>query len=339
MKMLRYKAFAAISLVALTASACNGAAAESGKAPVPRDVSAAQLRSVTLNVGDQKGGTKTLLEASGQLKSLPFKVNFSTFTSGPPELEAVNAGAVDVAQVGNTPPIFSAAAKSNNSVVAAIKDPASGDAILTPKESTLNGVRSLRGKTIAVAKGTSAHGHLLRQLAKAGLSTKDVHLSFLQPSDAYAAFTQHRVDAWAIWDPYTAQAELIDHARVLVDGDGVANGLEFQVASRSALADPGKNAAIEKVVAAVFRAEYWANTHKLQWAQAYAKATGLSVATAGRQADRGGKFPIPLDKSVIDDEQRLADSFTEEKSLPGKVNFADFVDNRYGAKLSTEKEK
>jgi sulfonate transport system substrate-binding protein len=36
-------------------------------------------------------------------------VAFSTFTSGPPQVEAATAGKIDFAITGNTPPIFGAA--------------------------------------------------------------------------------------------------------------------------------------------------------------------------------------------------------------------------------------
>ncbi|MGP3638634.1 ABC transporter substrate-binding protein, partial [Streptomyces sp. 24-1644] len=63
---------------------------------------------ITLNVGDQKGGYEAILRASVELDDLDYRFAWSTFTSGPPLLEAVNAGAVDVGGVGNTPPVFAA---------------------------------------------------------------------------------------------------------------------------------------------------------------------------------------------------------------------------------------
>src|SRR5690242_15528896 len=102
----------AVPLIALLALAACGTSTEATTASVPKPVSAAELAKVTLKVGDQKGGSKALLTASGLLKDLPYKIEWSTFTSGPPLLEAVSAGGVDVGRVGNTPPIFAAAAKA-----------------------------------------------------------------------------------------------------------------------------------------------------------------------------------------------------------------------------------
>ena len=71
--------------------------------------------SLTLNVGDQKGGSEALLRAAGELDDLHYKIKWSTFTSGPPLLEAVNAKAVDIGGVGNTPPVVRRRRRSRRS--------------------------------------------------------------------------------------------------------------------------------------------------------------------------------------------------------------------------------
>ncbi|MFE3170431.1 ABC transporter substrate-binding protein [Amycolatopsis sp. NPDC059090] len=324
---LRNVLAAALLLTGLTA--CSSSTSD-GRAPVPAAVSPADLKKVTLRVGDQKGGVKSLLTAANQLSGTPYRVEWSTFTSGPPLLEAASAGAIDVGRVGNTPPIFAAASKAKISVVSVAKSNVERETILVPPDSPLTDVASLRGKTVGVAKGSSAHGQLLNTLKKASLSTKDIKISFLQPSEAFAAFTQHQIDAWAIWDPYTAQAQLEAHARVLADGRGASNGLAFETASTTALADPGKNSAIKDFVQRVVKAQLWANSHPDEWARAWAAETGLKPEVAKKAVSAGRDRPIPLDDSVVASEQQLADAFTNEGTLPGKVDFAAFVDRRYG---------
>jgi sulfonate transport system substrate-binding protein len=320
---------------ALALAGCGSAAQDPGPAAVPPPVSAADLAKVTLKIGDQKGGVKSLLIAAKQLDNLPYKIEWSTFTSGPPLLEAASAGAIDIGRVGNTPPIFAAAAKAKIAVVSVSKSNVEREAILVPDDSPLKDVASLKGKTIGVAKGSSAHGQLLNTLHNAGLSTKDVKVSFLQPAEAYAAFTQHTIDAWAIWDPYTAQAQLEAKARVLADGRGASNGLSFQTASTAALADPGKNSAIRDFVVRVVKAQKWADSHRPEWAAAWAKETGLKLDVAQKAVDAGRDLPTPLDDAVVKSEQQLADAFSDEKTLPGKVDFAAYADRRFGPDLET----
>ncbi|MEU4740241.1 ABC transporter substrate-binding protein [Actinosynnema sp. NPDC023658] len=315
------KLLSALVVVVLALSGCGTAESSGGG-------------EVVLKVGDQKGGSKSLLTAAGLLDDFPYRIEWSTFTSGPPLLEAASAGAIDVGGVGNTPPIFAAAANAKIAAVYAAQGSVEGDALLVPADSPLKSVPELKGRSIAVAKGSSAHGQVLLTLASAGLTTKDVTLNFLQPSDAYSAFTQKRVDAWAVWDPYTSQAQLEAGARALTDGRGKSNGYTFQVAGRAALADPGKEAAVKEFVRRVSRAQRWADTHREEWASVWAAETGLKVEVARAAVERGGDLPVKLDGAVVASEQELADAFTADGTLPGKVDFEEFVDTRFQGELS-----
>lgn len=289
---------------------------------------------VVLKVGDQKGGAKALLTAAGLLNDFPYKIEWSTFTSGPPLLEAASAGAIDLGGVGNTPPIFAAAANARIAAVGASKGEVEADAILVPENSPLRTAAELKGKNIAVAKGSSAHGQVLLTLRANGLTTKDVTLNFLQPSDAYSAFTQGRVDAWAVWDPYTAQAQQEAKARVLTTGAGRSNGYGFQVAGRKALDDKGKDPAIKEYLVRYYKAQRWADSHREEWAKAWAAETGLKYEVALAAVQRNGDLPVKIDDTLIRSQQELADTFTEEKTLPGKVDFAKFVDPRFQGDLA-----
>ncbi|RXX18633.1 ABC transporter substrate-binding protein, partial [Streptococcus oralis] len=145
----------------------------------------------------------------------PYDVEWKPFTSGPPLLDAVSSGAVDVGGVGNTPPLFAIDQGKKLKVVSAYSQGATGDAIVVPAGSPVKQVADLEGKKVAVAKGSSANYNLLAQLDDAGLSLDDVEPVYLQPSEGLAAFKGGSVDAWAIWDPFTSQAEADAGAKVL----------------------------------------------------------------------------------------------------------------------------
>lgn len=291
--------------------------------------------SLTLNVGDQKGGSEAVLRAAGELKNLDYKIKWSTFTSGPPLLEAVNARAVDIGGVGNTPPVFAAGAGSKVSVVAAWHGTSKGEAILVPKNSSLRKPEELKGRSIAVAQGSSAHFQLIASLKEAGLKLSDVKVKYLQPADALAAFTGGKVDAWAVWDPYTSQVLDAKQGRILADGDGVVNGLSFQVAAPSALKDTKKAAAVQDYLERLRRAQDWVYRHPDAWAKVWAKDTGLpyEVALASVKRTNASRIAVAVDKPLIASEQRIADTFTELKLIPGKVDFAAFVDTRFNGGL------
>ncbi|MFJ6633427.1 ABC transporter substrate-binding protein [Streptomyces sp. NPDC091376] len=325
---------AALLPLALLLSACSGSsAADDSSGGAGRSVDG--KGSLTLNVGDQKGGSEAVLRAAGELDDLPYRIKWSTFTSGPPLLEAVNAKAVDVGSVGNTPPVFAAGSGSRITIVAATHGDSAGEAILVPKDSPLRTPADLKGKSVAVAQGSSAHYQLIASLRKAGLGPEDIKISLLQPADALAAFTSGRVDAWAVWDPYTSQVLRGGKSRVLTDGNGLVNGLGFQVAAPSALADKQKAAAIGDLIERLRRAQDWVFKHPQEWAKVWAKDTGLpyEVALDAVKRSYGTRVPVAVDAAAIASEQRIADTFAELKLVPRRFDFADYVDDRFNKDL------
>jgi sulfonate transport system substrate-binding protein len=328
--MRRRLAPAALLLpVALLLTACSGdPAAETSTGTDGKG-------SLTLDVGDQKGGSEAVLRAAGELEDLDYKIKWSTFTSGPPLLEAVNAKAVDIGGVGNTPPVFAAGAGSDITVVAAWHGTSKGDTILVPNDSKLTAPAQLKGRSVAVAQGSSAHYQLVASLRKAGLTLGDVRVKYLQPADALAAFTSGKVDAWAVWDPYTSQILTAQQGRVLTTGDGVTNGLTFQVAAPNALKDEKKAAAIRDYLERLRRAQDWVYTHPEAWAKVWAKDTGLpyEVALASVRRTNATRVPVAVDEPLIASEQEIADTFAELKLIPRKVDFGDFADTRFNGSL------
>ena len=287
------------------------------------------LSKVTLHVGDQKAGSQALLRASGGLTGVRYRIDWSQFTSGPPLLEAANAGAIDIGAVGNTPPIFAAAAGSKIKIVAAGDQSLAAQAVLVPKDSPIRTIADLKGKRIALAKGSSAHALLLGVLKKAGLRFDQVQPQYLQPADALSAFSGGKVDAWSIWDPYQAQAQAQTGARVLVYGNGFGTNYSFNVAAAKALKDKAKVAAIRDYLTRLDRATVWASTHQDAWAEAWSAQIGLPVAVTRVAAHRRVTRPVPVEDTVIAGEQQLADAFSDAKLIPGRLKIADFVDRRF----------
>ncbi|HZA08740.1 ABC transporter substrate-binding protein [Mycobacterium sp.] len=324
---------ALIAAVGLLLTGCVSRQDSSGAGPVPSTVPLPELAGLTLQVGDQKGGTESILRAAGALDHLPYQVAFSTFTSGPPQVEAATAGKIDFAITGNTPPLFGAASNAKVKVVAAYNGGGTGDQILVQADSPIRSVADLGGKTIAVGKGSSAHGNVLGQLQKAGLQPSDVKLVFLQPADALSAFTQRQADAWAIWDPYTAQAERQLAVRSIAQAKGVTNGYWFGIASDAALADPKRNTALGDLLIRFERATQWAQSHPQEWAAKYAAAVGLDPQAAAVSQGRSLRLPTELNDDVVASEQRLADLFAASGQIRSSPQFTGWVDRRYNAAL------
>jgi sulfonate transport system substrate-binding protein len=81
-------------------------------------------------------------------------------------------------------------------------------ALVTGPKSGITRIEDLRGKRVAVARGTDPHIFLLRSLASAGLSESDIQVVPLQHPDGKVALERGQVDAWAGLDPYMAQLEI-----------------------------------------------------------------------------------------------------------------------------------
>src|SRR5690606_30844430 len=164
-----------------------------------------------IRIGYQKYGNVILLKnkgtLEGKLAEIGYKPVWSEFPSGPPLLEALNAGAIDFGHAGEAPPIFAQAAAAEFVYVAHEPPAPKGEAILVPKDSPIKSVAELKGKKVALNKGSNVHYLLVKALEDAGLKYTDVQAVFLPPADARAAFERGSVDAWVIWDPYQAAAE------------------------------------------------------------------------------------------------------------------------------------
>ncbi|WP_163803445.1 ABC transporter substrate-binding protein [Mycolicibacterium anyangense] len=324
-----------LAIAGLVLTGCVSRTGNTGASAAPQTVALSDLAGLTLHVGDQKGGTESLLRAAGALDNLPYAVEFSTFTSGPPQIEAATAGKIDFAITGNTPPIFGAASGAKVKVVSAYNGGGVGDQILVPADSPITSVADLRGKTILVAKGSSAHGNVLGQLDKAGLTPADVKLVFLQPADALSAFRAGQADAWAIWDPYTAQAEQQLKVRSIAAAKGVTNGYWFGVASDAALGDPKRNTALADLLVRFAKAVKWAQDNPALWAAKYAAAVGLDPKVAEVSQGRSLRLPTDLSDQVVASEQKLADLFAASGQIQSAPDFAKWVDRRYNDALKS----
>ncbi len=113
-------------------------------------------------------------------------VKWTEFPAGPVLLEGLNVGSIDFGTVGEAPPIFAQAAGAN--LVYVGNEPASpaSEAIVVPKGSSLRTLADLKGKKIALNKGSNVHYLLLKALEKAGIAYADIQPVFLPPADARA---------------------------------------------------------------------------------------------------------------------------------------------------------
>jgi sulfonate transport system substrate-binding protein len=278
-------------------------------------------------VGFQKYGKLVLLKGKGslepKLKALGYSVTWIEFPSGPPLLEAINVGAVDFGNTGESPPIFAQAAGAPIRYVAYEPPAPRGEAILIPKDSPLKSVTDLKGKKIALNKGSNVHYLLVKALEKAGVKYSDVTPVFLAPADARAAFERGSVDAWAIWDPFQAAAEAATEAKTLADGTDTVPNHQFYLSSQKFLeSDPR---ALDAILAELREVDEWAKTDIHAVAELLSSSVGLPVPVLEVALMRQAYGIKPIDAQVIAAQQKLADTFLALGLIPKAVTVSELA--------------
>ena len=304
-----------------------GAAAATAILPQVRSAKAA---ATTLRIGWQKFGVLPLAKASGALeKRLEAKgvsVEWNEFTSGPPLLEAVGAGALDFGVSGDVPPLFAQAAGGDLLYVGAYRGPAAFHGLLVQKDSPIQKLEDIKGKKVAYKRGSSAHNFALKVLAKAGLSLSDITEVDLPPADAGAAFKSGSIDAWAIWDPFFAVTEADPQTRVLTTSEGLLDNWGYFLGNGTFTnANPE---VIVDVIDELAKVGAAAQANLDDTVKALAQITGVPaditrVTLTRSQADLGKVSLVP--DAALTYQQALADDFYKLKIVPKQLKVGDIV--------------
>jgi sulfonate transport system substrate-binding protein len=278
----------------------------------------------TMRIGFQRSSTlMTILKTNGELEAalapLNVKVAWHEFASGLPILESLNVGNLDLsADVADTVPIFAQAARAKIVYVAEEAASPTAQAILVPKGSTLGGIEALKGKKVAVTKGSGSHYLLLAALASKQLGFKDITPAYLSPADGRAALVSGNVDAWVAWDPFLSSAERASGARIVADGMGLASYKRYYLASE-AFTDKHPD-----VLAAVFAklkgAGEWAKAHPKEAADLLAPLWTIDTDTIMQANSRRSYQVGPVSRDSLGEQQRIADAFVAERVIPFKVD-------------------
>lgn len=280
-----------------------------------------------LVLGDQVHLLQSKAEAAHALGNLSYDIEWANFVGAAPLLEALNAGAVDIAPAGDLPVVLAAAAKVPLKIIAGAVSSTRDIGIIVPPGSPIRSVAELAGHRVIVssARGSISHYLLLEALKEAKLDRRKVDIGFMLPNDAAAAFAAGRIDAWATFGTYQIAAEQRG-ARVLRDGQGINTGLTLIAASQAALDDPDKRAALKDVLARFRKASLWAQAHPADYAALFAKATGVDPQLAQLIVDRQNPVLVAPDAAVIAPLQRVVDRFHADGELPAHVDVASIID-------------
>lgn len=329
-KATTFRKFAVGLLLAFAMTALSACGNNSGtNANVAQGAADTKVtKDITIRIGYQKYGTINILKANGALdqrlaEERNIKIEWTEFPGGPQLLEALNVGSIDLGHTGEAPPIFAQAAGAPLVYLAHEPESPKSEAVLIPKDSPIQSVADLKGKTVVLNKGSNVHYLLVKLLEQAGVAYSDVNVKFLPPADARAAFEQGSVDAWVIWDPFLAAAETATGGKILADGTGLVANHEFYIASRK-FAENYPDL-VELLLEEADKIDTWSKENQRELAELLSPQLGIDVESLVLAAGRRAYGIQPIDQNLIEAQQAIADTFHALDLIPKKLEIRDAI--------------
>jgi sulfonate transport system substrate-binding protein len=252
------------------------------------------------------------------LAPLGFSVEWLEFAAGPQQLEALNAGALDLASTAESPPIFAQAAGGPLVYLATTASNGKAVSLLVPTDSPVHSIADLKGKKIAFQKASIGHYLLFKALESAGLKLEDVQSVFLPPADANAAFSEKKVDAWLIWEPFGTRIVEGHLGRVLVDGGKLRDTGNFYTTTRGFV--DAHSDVLQIFLRDLQQAEAWSTAHPQEMAELLAPSLLIDVPTLLEMHKKYEFGVVPITAPVIEKQQQVADLWFRLGFLPAKVD-------------------
>lgn len=270
-----------------------------------------------LFVGDQRGGSKVVLAATGALTSLPYRIEWAAFPNAAPLLEALNAGAIDTGVGGDAAFIFAIGTGAKIKAIGAQRVHGQGPVLVVRGDSPIRTIDQIAGMRIATPRGSVSHNLILAALEAQGKSYDAVTFAFLSPQDGQAAMQGGSVDGWAIWDP-NATLAVQQGARIVTGTAGLVASYGLLFARDGAIAD--KRPLLADYRRRLYAGWDWAAGHGAAYAELLAKETGVALDVWRTVTARTYRLPAPIDDTVIADQQKTADRYYRAKLIDKKID-------------------
>lgn len=286
----------------------------------------------TLRVGDQLEFQKTLLEVGGQDTAIPYKLEWSGFIGGPPMLQAFHAGAIDAGFVADTPLILAQAAHQDVVAVAAWASGHGTNELIAAPDSGINSWADLKGKKVALQRGTSAEATVLQGLDRVGLKLSDIDVVDLPFTQVSAALQGGSVQAGILVPPLdTAYLKSNPGAKVVDRPDNLTARVNFLIAKKSAIDDPAKAAAIRDYILRLGRAFAKIKANPDPFIEKFYVGQYHLTLAAGRAllAQTGASSFVEFTPELNTAQQELADLFHDAGEIPDKVDAPQEFDSRF----------
>ncbi|HZB93296.1 MAG TPA: aliphatic sulfonate ABC transporter substrate-binding protein [Stellaceae bacterium] len=237
-------------------------------------------------------------------------------------LEFLNGDSIDF---GSSAGAAALMAKANGVPIKAVYvfDKPEWTALVTLKDSPIHTVKDLRGKRIAVTRGTDPHIFLLRALALNGMKSEDVKMVLLQHPDGRVALERGDVDAWAGLDPYMAETELEKGSRLFFRDPDLNTYGFLNTREAFAAAHPD---IVERVLAVYERARKWSIAHPAELRAVVAKAGKLTDAVAAKDLERNDLSSGMIGKRQRDCIVAAGDVLKQSGIIPADTDIAKTAD-------------
>jgi sulfonate transport system substrate-binding protein len=230
--------------------------------------------------------------------------------------------------MGNMPPVSAQAAGVDFTIISQLIDGKNNVAIIVPADSSIKSIADLKGKKVAVTKGSNAYNFLYRVLDKAGLTKSDIQEIQLQPDETQPSFEGGKVDAWAVWDPYISLNTLSGKARVLADGEseGVLSPSFQLVRSDFAKQYPDL---VTLYLKTFEKTRLWEASNQDEAYQRYADERKIPLELVKGMQTRSTMINIPVSDETIAEQQLTADFQFGLGTIRKQIKVADVFDNQY----------
>lgn len=276
--------------------------------------------------------TTSTFPAAGHDKAGEFTFEIIPFNSVTNMITAINAGEIDVAEMGEVGPVVAQSADVAGKIVAATEPWRIGEALLVAKDSPITKLADLKGKKISYARATNGQWVVNKALRQAGLTIDDVESVFLPAgTNTFAVLESGGIDVAVAIDATLSAYEAQGARRLVNAGDvGVDNSLFF-FASDKAIAD--KKEALHAFVNQLSVHLAWADKHQEERAKAVADLLKIDEAVARAVEKNRPKKLQPIQPGLYASNQDVANTLYAQKVIEKPIKVDSSFDDEFNSSI------
>ncbi len=279
----------------------------------------------TLIVADQSELIRNLLDATGASRSLPFRLELPNFAGGPAILEAIRAGALDIAYVGDVPPIQARASGTLLPIITTFTREVAQYRLVSRPGLVVEKLSDLRGLKLSYVEGSGRQVYLIEALNRGGVALDQVELVPLRVADLPDAIRSGAVDVAVLQEPHVTRLKNQIGATPVLDPEErrLLPATSYLYARPEVLADPQKSAAIAAFLPAFIRAAGWSNDHTANWGKFYyTDFQGISPEDTRAILDAQSPLVFQTSAEAIPHHQKLIDILYQAGALAERFDAA-----------------